>query len=111
SEYNLITLGNWESSSHVDGKIFVGGDALGSGAVVGAGGGGGSAAPVDRPTVVIRGDNLMGTLHINNGNNGGHPLSTGASAVIGGKSGGTLSLGGSNQMLLVGGNFSTTNLN
>ncbi|MBB5986052.1 collagen-binding domain-containing protein [Sphingobium lignivorans] len=112
SQYNLITLGDWTTNSHVDGKVLVGGNAKGGNGVVGAGGGGGSNTPVETPTIVIRGDNLLSGLTINNGSNGGSPLATGPSAVIGGNStSGTLTLNGSKQTLVVGGNFSTTNMN
>jgi choice-of-anchor A domain-containing protein len=98
-EWNLVVLGNLESSSEVEGRTFVGGNLTGNSSnyqistpVV---------SPTGQPGLTVVGDVTGGTKNLNNG----------SGAVVGGNVTSGFNLNGAAQTVQVGGTISNTNVN
>ncbi len=97
-EWNLVVLGNLESSSEVEGRTFVGGNLSGNSSNYGIRA---TTSPNGQPGLTVVG-NVTGS-HKN--------LNNGSGAVIGGNVSSGFNLNGPNQMVKVGGTISNTNVN
>lgn len=98
-EWNLVVLGNLESSSEVEGRTFVGGNLTGNSSNYNIRGG--LPSPNSQPGLTVVGDV-----------NGGHKnLNNGSGAVVGGNVNSGFNLNGSPQTVKVGGTISNTNVN
>ncbi len=98
-EWNLVVLGNLESSSEVEGRTFVGGNLTGNSSNYNIRGGAPSANGQAGLTVV--GDVTGGHKNLNNG----------SGAVVGGNVSSGFNLNGAPQTVKVGGTISNTNVN
>jgi choice-of-anchor A domain-containing protein len=104
---NLISLGNAQLQSDVEGKAYVGGDLTGGG-TIGIGRNGKSALPFALARTLTVGGNMSANINVNNG--------IGLSSIelaIGGDKTGSLSLnnGSAPATVLVGGNFDNQSFN
>ena len=97
-EWNLVVLGNLESSSEVEGRTFVGGNLSGNSSNYGIRA---TTSPNGQPGLTVVG-NVTGS-HKN--------LNNGSGAVIGGNVSSGFNLNGPNQTVKVGGTISNTNVN
>ena len=97
-EWNLVVLGNLESSSEVEGRTFVGGNLTGNSSNYGIRA---TTSPNGQPGLTVVG-NVTGS-HKN--------LNNGSGAVIGGNVSSGFNLNGPNQTVKVGGTISNTNVN
>jgi choice-of-anchor A domain-containing protein len=97
-EWNLVVLGNLESSSEVEGRTFVGGNLSGNSSNYGIRA---TTSPNGQPGLTVVG-NVTGS-HKN--------LNSGSGAVIGGNVSSGFNLNGPNQTVKVGGTISNTNVN
>ena len=97
-EWNLVVLGNLESSSEVEGRTFVGGNLGGNSSNYGIRT---TTSPNGQPGLTVVG-NVTGS-HKN--------LNNGSGAVIGGNVSSGFNLNGPNQTVKVGGTISNTNVN
>lgn len=97
-EWNLVVLGNLESSSEVEGRTFVGGNLSGNSSNYGIRA---TTSPNGQPGLTVVG-NVTGS-HKN--------LNNGSGAIIGGNVSSGLNLNGPNQTVKVGGTISNTNVN
>lgn len=97
--WNLVVLGNLNSSSEVEGRTFVGGNLTGNSSNYNIRAL--PASPTDTPGLTVVG-NVTGS-HKN--------LNNGSGAVIGGNVNSGFNLNGSPQTVLVGGSISNTNVN
>lgn len=98
-EWNLVVLGNLESSSEVEGRTFVGGNLTGNSSNYNIRGGTPSAN--DQPGLTVVGDVTGGHKNLNNG----------SGAVVGGNVSSGFNLNGAPQTVKVGGTISNTNVN
>lgn len=98
-EWNLIVLGNLESSSEVEGRTFVGGDLTGTSSSYQIG----TTTPSDtgQAGLTVVGNVTGGIKNLNNG----------AGAVVGGNVASGFNLNGAAQTVKVGGTISNTNVN
>ena len=97
-EWNLVVLGNLESSSEVEGRTFVGGNLSGNSSNYGIRT---TPSPNGQPGLTVVG-NVTGS-HKN--------LNNGSGAAIGGNVSSGFNLNGPNQTVKVGGTISNTNVN
>lgn len=97
-EWNLVVLGNLESSSEVEGRTFVGGNLTGNSSNYGIRS---TTSPNGQPGLTVVGDVTGSHKNINNG----------SGAVVGGNVSSGLNLNGPNQTVKVGGTISNTNVN
>ncbi len=97
-EWNLVVLGNLESSSEVEGRTFVGGNLSGNSSNYGIRA---TTSPNGQPGLTVVG-NVTGS-HKN--------LNNGSGAMIGGNVSSGFNLNGPNQTVKVGGTISNTNVN
>ena len=97
-EWNLVVLGNLESSSEVEGRTFVGGNLSGNSSNYGIRA---TTSPNGQPGLTVVG-NVTGS-HKN--------LNNGSGAVVGGNVSSGFNLNGPNQTVKVGGTISNTNVN
>ncbi|MGL3820899.1 choice-of-anchor A family protein [Sphingopyxis sp. R3-92] len=98
-EWNLVVLGNLNSSSEVEGRTFVGGNLTGNSSNYGIRPL--AASPNGTPGLTVVGDI-----------NGGHKnLNNGSGAIVGGNVNSGFNLNGSAQTVKVGGTISNTNVN
>lgn len=97
-EWNLVVLGNLESSSEVEGRTFVGGNLSGNSSNYGIRA---TTSPNGQPGLTVVG-NVTGS-HKN--------LNNGSGAAIGGNVSSGFNLNGPNQTVKVGGTISNTNVN
>ena len=97
-EWNLVVLGNLESSSDVEGRTFVGGNLTGNSSNYATRA---TSSPNGQPGLTVVG-NVTGS-HKN--------LNNGSGAAIGGNVSSGFSLNGANQTVKVGGAISNTNVN
>jgi choice-of-anchor A domain-containing protein len=97
-EWNLVVLGNLESSSEVEGRTFVGGNLGGNSSNYGIRA---TTSPNGQPGLTVVG-NVTGS-HKN--------LNNGSGAVVGGNVTSGFNLNGPNQTVKVGGTISNTNVN
>lgn len=98
-EWNLIVLGDLESSSEVEGRTFVGGDLSGNSSNYMIRDPGVSIK--DQPGLTVVGNVTGGTKNLNNG----------SGAVVGGNVESGFNLNGSPQNVRVGGSIANTNIN
>lgn len=98
-EWNLVVLGNLQSSSEVEGRTFVGGDLTGNSSNYQIRTP--SPSRFDQPGLTVVGNVTGGTKNLNNG----------AGAVIGGNVTSGFNLNGAPQTVQVGGKLSNTNIN
>lgn len=98
-EWNLIVLGNLNSSSEVEGRTFVGGDLTGNSSNYQISTP--TASPTGQPGLTVVGNVTGGTKNLNNG----------SGAVVGGNVESGFNLNGSTQTVRVGGSISNTNVN
>ena len=97
-EWNLVVLGNLDSSSEVEGRTFVGGNLTGNSSNYGIRA---TTSPNGQPGLTV-----VGNV------NGGHKnLNNGSGAVVGGNVTSGFNLNGPNQTVKVGGTISNTNVN
>ncbi len=98
-EWNLIVLGNLESSSEVEGRTFVGGDLTGNSSnyQIKAP----APSPTGQPGLTVVGNVVGGTKNLNNG----------SGAIVGGNVSSGFNLNGAAQTVKVGGTISNTNVN
>lgn len=97
-EWNLVVLGNLDSSSEVEGRTFVGGNLTGNSSNYGVRA---AASPNSQPGLTV-----VGNV------NGGHKnLNNGSGAVVGGNVTSGFNLNGPNQTVKVGGMINNTNVN
>ncbi|WP_447931250.1 choice-of-anchor A family protein [Sphingopyxis fribergensis] len=97
-EWNLVVLGNLESSSEVEGRTFVGGNLVGNSSNYGIRA---TTSPNGQPGLTV-----VGNV------NGGHKnLNNGSGAVVGGNVTSGFNLNGPNQTVKVGGTINNTNVN
>ncbi|KTE17179.1 glycosyl transferase family 1 [Sphingopyxis sp. H115] len=97
-EWNLVVLGNLQSSSEVEGRTFVGGNLTGNSSNYGIRA---TSSPNGQPGLTVVG-NVTGS-HKN--------LNNGSGAVVGGNVTSGFNLNGPNQIVKVGGTISNTNVN
>ena len=97
-EWNLVVLGNLESSSEVEGRTFVGGNLGGNSSNYGIRA---TTSPNGQPGLTVVGNVTGGHKNLNNG----------AGAVVGGNVTSGFNLNGPNQTVKVGGTISNTNVN
>ena len=97
-EWNLVVLGNLESSSEVEGRTFVGGNLSGNSSNYGIRA---TTSPNGQPGLTVVGNVTGSHKNINNG----------AGAAIGGNVSSGFNLNGPNQTVKVGGTISNTNVN
>ncbi|MDO9368342.1 MAG: choice-of-anchor A family protein [Sphingopyxis sp.] len=97
-EWNLVVLGNLESSSEVEGRTFVGGNLTGNSSNYGI-----------RATTSANGQ--PGLTVVGNVTGSHKNLNNGSGAVIGGNVSSGFNLNGPNQTVKVGGTISNTNVN
>lgn len=97
-EWNLVVLGNLESSSEVEGRTFVGGNLSGNSSNYGIRS---TTSPNGQPGLTVVGDVTGSHKNINNG----------SGAVVGGNVTSGFNLNGPNQTVKVGGTISNTNVN
>ena len=97
-EWNLVVLGNLDSSSEVEGRTFVGGNLTGNSSNYGI-----------RATVSPNGQ--PGLTVVGNVNGGHKNLNNGSGAVVGGNVTSGFNLNGPNQTVRVGGMINNTNVN
>jgi choice-of-anchor A domain-containing protein len=98
-EWNLVVLGNLESSSEVEGRTFVGGNLSGNSSNY-------AIRPLAQSTSGQPGLTVVGDV------NGGHKnLNNGSGAVVGGNVNSGFNLNGAAQTVKVGGTISNTNVN
>ncbi|AJR23546.1 choice-of-anchor A family protein [Sphingobium sp. YBL2] len=98
-EWNLIVLGNLDSSSEVEGRTFVGGDLTGTSSNYQIGTP--TASPTGQPGLTVVGNVTGGVKNLNNG----------SGAVIGGNVDSGFNLNGPSQTVKVGGTINNTNVN
>ncbi|WHO37673.1 choice-of-anchor A family protein [Sphingobium sp. AP49] len=98
-EWNLVVLGNLDSSSEVEGRTFVGGDLTGTS----------SSYQISTPATSPSGQ--PGLTVVGNVTGGIKNLNNGAGAVIGGNVDSGFNLNGATQSVKVGGTISNTNVN
>ncbi len=98
-QWNLIVLGDLQSSSEVEGRTFVGGDLTGNSSNYQIGTPATSSLGIPGLTVV--GDVVGGTKNLNNG----------SGAIVGGNVSSGFNLNGAAQTVKVGGTISNTNVN
>jgi choice-of-anchor A domain-containing protein len=98
-EWNLVVLGNLESSSEVEGRTFVGGNLTGNSSNYNIRGG--TPSTNGQPGLTVVGDVTGGHKNLNNG----------SGAVVGGNVSSGFNLNGSPQTVKVGGTISNTNVN
>lgn len=98
-EWNLIVLGDLQSSSEVEGRTFVGGDLSGSSSnyQIGAA----RPSPTGQPGLTVVGNVTGGVKNLNNG----------SGAVVGGNAQSGFNLNGATQTVKVGGTINNTNVN
>jgi choice-of-anchor A domain-containing protein len=97
-EWNLVVLGNLDSSSEVEGRTFVGGNLTGNSSNYGIRA---TTSPNGQPGLTV-----VGNV------NGGHKnLNNGSGAVVGGNVTSGFNLNGPNQTVKVGGTINNTNVN
>lgn len=98
-EWNLIVLGNLDSSSEVEGRTFVGGDLTGpsSNYQIGTP----SPSSTVQPGLTVVGNVTGGTKNLNNG----------SGAIVGGNVESGFNLNGPAQTVSIGGAISNTNIN
>ena len=97
-EWNLVVLGNLDSSSEVEGRTFVGGNLTGNSSNYGIRA---TTSPNGQPGLTV-----VGNV------NGGHKnLNNGSGAVVGGNVTSGFNLNGPNQTVKVGGMINNTNVN
>lgn len=97
-EWNLVVLGNLDSSSEVEGRTFVGGNLTGNSSNYGIRA---TSSPNGQPGLTV-----VGNV------NGGHKnLNNGSGAVVGGNVTSGFNLNGPNQTVQVGGMIRNTNVN
>lgn len=97
-EWNLVVLGNLESSSEVEGRTFVGGNLSGNSSNYGIRS---TTSPNGQPGLTVVGDVTGSHKNINNG----------SGAIVGGNVSSGFNLNGPNQTVKVGGTISNTNVN
>lgn len=97
-EWNLVVLGNLDSSSEVEGRTFVGGNLTGNSSNYGI-----------RATTSANGQ--PGLTVVGNVNGGHKNLNNGSGAVVGGNVTSGFNLNGPNQTVKVGGMINNTNVN
>ena len=97
-EWNLIVLGNLQSSSEVEGRTFVGGNLTGNSSNYGIRA---TTSPNGQPGLTVVGDVTGSHKNLNNG----------SGAVVGGNVSSGFNLNGPNQTVKVGGTISNTNVN
>jgi choice-of-anchor A domain-containing protein len=97
-EWNLVVLGNLDSSSEVEGRTFVGGNLTGNSSNYGI-----------RSTTSANGQ--PGLTVVGNVNGGHKNLNNGSGAVVGGNVTSGFNLNGPNQTVKVGGMINNTNVN
>ncbi|MGH6695892.1 choice-of-anchor A family protein [Sphingopyxis sp.] len=97
-EWNLVVLGNLESSSEVEGRTFVGGNLSGNSSNYGIRA---TTSPSGQPGLTVVGNVTGNHKNLNNG----------SGAVIGGNVSSGFNLNGPNQTVKVGGTISNTNVN
>ena len=98
-EWNLIVLGDLQSSSEVEGRTFVGGDLSGNSSnyqITTP-----APSPTGQPGLTVVGDVTGGAKNLNNG----------SGAVIGGNVASGFNLNGATQTVQVGGTIANTNVN
>jgi choice-of-anchor A domain-containing protein len=100
SDYNLIVLGNLNSSSEVEGRTFVGGNL----------GGNSSNYEISSSVPPVTG-NVPGLTVVGNVTGGTKNLDNGAGAIVGGNVTSGFNLNGPGQTVDVGGTISNTNVN
>ncbi len=110
-ELNVISLGNLQAGSDIEGKAFVGGNVTGNTLTIGTGTNanpGQGFSPSDRPTLSVGGN--VGSVNLNNGRNGSEAQGTVSPAGIrvGGNLGGA-NLNTRNATVSVGGNLGGIN--
>ncbi len=98
-EWNLITLGDLQSSSEVEGRTFVGGDLTGNS----------SNYQISNPGASANGE--PGLTVVGNVTGGTKNLDNGSGAVVGGNVDSGFNLNGAAQTVQVGGTISNTNVN
>lgn len=98
-EWNLVVLGDLQSSSEVEGRTFVGGNLNGNSSnyLIAAA----PASPSGQPGLTVVGDVNGSTKNLNNG----------AGAIVGGNVTSGFNLNGAPQTVKVGGTISNTNVN
>lgn len=99
-EWNLVVLGDLQSSSEVEGRTFVGGDLSGSSSnyLISSGT---TASTTGQPGLTVVGNVTGGTKNLNNG----------SGAIVGGNVDSGFNLNGATQTVQVGGSISNTNVN
>lgn len=97
-EWNLVVLGNLESSSEVEGRTFVGGNLSGNSSNYGIRA---TTSPNGQPGLTVVGNVTGNHKNLNNG----------SGAVIGGNVSSGFNLNGPSQTVKVGGTISKTNVN
>ncbi|WP_260397603.1 choice-of-anchor A family protein [Sphingopyxis sp. JAI128] len=97
-EWNLVVLGNLQSSSEVEGRTFVGGNLTGNSSNYGIRA---TSSPNGQPGLTVVGNITGGHKNLNNG----------SGAVVGGNVTSGFNLNGPNQIVKVGGTISNTNVN
>lgn len=100
SAYNLIVLGNLNSSSEVEGRTFVGGDLTGN-----------SSNYLISSSVPPSTSNVPGLTVVGNVIGGTKNLNNGSGALVGGNVSSGFNLNGPAQSVQVGGTISNTNVN
>lgn len=98
--YNLVVLGNLNSSSEVEGRTFVGGDLTGN-----------SSNYLISSSVPPSSYTVPGLTVVGNVTGGAKNLNNGAGAIVGGNVSSGFNLNGANQTVQVGGTISNTNVN
>jgi len=98
-EWNLIVLGNLESSSEVEGRTFVGGDLTGNSSNYQIKTP--APSPTGQPGLTVVGNVVGGAKNLNNG----------SGAIVGGNVSSGFNLNGATQTVQVGGTISNTNVN
>lgn len=97
-EWNLVVLGNLNSSSEVEGRTFVGGNLSGNSSNYGIRA---TTSANGQPGLTVVGDVTGGHKNLNNG----------SGAIVGGNVSSGFNLNGPNQTVKVGGSISNTNVN
>lgn len=99
-EWNLVVLGDLQSSSEVEGRTFVGGNLSGSSSnyLISSGT---TASTTGQPGLTVVGNVTGGTKNLNNG----------SGAIVGGNVDSGFNLNGNTQTVQVGGSISNTNVN
>ena len=98
-EWNLVVLGDLQSSSEVEGRTFVGGNLSGNSSNYNIAGAATSSDTI--PGLIVVGDVTGGVKNLNNG----------SGAIIGGNVDSGFNLNGDPQTVRVGGSISNTNVN